>query len=63
MMVANSSNLIVTVKPANQRNTLSAPRRGSISRTSRISASSAQSATTTTNTSEDDDQDDVVTFT
>ncbi|XKL65529.1 hypothetical protein PGB90_008949 [Kerria lacca] len=63
MMVANSSNLIITVKPANQRTTLSAPRRGSISRTSQLSAGSAQSAATTTNTSEDDDQDEVVSFT
>ncbi|XP_065200163.1 partitioning defective 6 homolog beta [Planococcus citri] len=63
MMVANSYNLIITVKPANQRNTLSAPRRGSISRTSRISANSIQSNTTTTNTSEDDDHDEVVNFT
>jgi partitioning defective protein 6 len=39
MMVANSTNLIVTVKPANQRATLTAsgPRRGSFSRNSNIS--------------------------
>ncbi len=62
MMVANSSNLIITVKPANQKATLPAPRRGSISRTSQLSASSAQSAATNTNTS-DDDQDEIVNFT
>lgn len=37
MMVANSSNLIITVKPANERGTLAAPRRGSFSRTSQLS--------------------------
>ncbi len=39
MMVANSSNLIITVKPANQRTTLTAggPRRGSFSRNSNVS--------------------------
>ena len=39
MMVANSTNLIVTVKPANQRATLTAsgPRRGSFSRNSNMS--------------------------
>ncbi len=36
MMVANSSNLIITVKPANQR-TLMTPRRGSFSRNSNVS--------------------------
>lgn len=38
MMVANSANLIITVKPANQRMTLSAtgPRRGSVSRSSGV---------------------------
>lgn len=36
MMVANSSNLIVTVKPANQRLTLGSPRRGSTSRSSQV---------------------------
>ncbi len=42
MMVANSNNLIVTVKPANQRTTLSAlgPRRGSYSRNSNVSHTS-----------------------
>lgn len=39
MMVANSHNLIITVKPANQRTTLSSlgPRRGSYSRNSNLS--------------------------
>ena len=39
MMVANSSNLIITVKPANQRTTLTSggPRRGSFSRNSNVS--------------------------
>jgi len=39
MMVANSNNLIVTVKPANQR-TLMGPRRGSFSRNSNMSGGS-----------------------
>lgn len=42
MMVANSSNLIVTVKPANQRYPLS-PERGDSARTSQLSRVSAQS--------------------
>lgn len=61
MMVANSSNLIITVKPANQR-TLAAPRRGSFSRNSQVSSNSQQSQHTNhTNTSDEveaDDQDD-----
>lgn len=63
MMVANSSNLIITVKPANQR-TLASPRRGSISRTSQMSTGSQQ--TNHTNTSdeiEQDDQDEIVDLT
>lgn len=66
MMVANSHNLIVTVKPANQRATMSTPRRGSLSRTSQLSSGSQQSAhsaATTVNTSEEDDQDEVVDLT
>lgn len=63
MMVANSHNLIVTVKPANQRATMSAPRRGSFSRDSLGSHRSAHSAATTVNTSEEDDQDEVVDLT
>lgn len=55
MMVANSSNLIITVKPANQR-TLAPPRRGSFSRNSQLSGGSHQSHQTTN--SDDNDQDD-----
>lgn len=44
MMVANSSNLIVTVKPANQRTTVAVPRRGSFGRTSQLSSGSQQSS-------------------
>lgn len=42
MMVANSSNLIVTVKPANQRTTIAPPRRESFSKTSQISNNSEE---------------------
>jgi len=56
MMVANSSNLIVTVKPANQRYPL-APERGASARTSQLSRASNQSAQSTR--SSDDDRDDV----
>lgn len=66
MMVANSSNLIITVKPANQR-TLATPRRGSFSRNSQLSSGSHQSHhTNNTNTSDEndhDDQDEVVDLT
>ena len=51
MMVANSTNLIVTVKPANQRATLTAaaggPRRGSYSRNSNVSQASLLSRSST----------------
>lgn len=58
MMVANSSNLIITVKPANQR-TLATPRRGSFSRNSQVSSGSQHSQhTNNTNTSDEIDQDD-----
>jgi partitioning defective protein 6 len=58
MMVANSSNLIITVKPANQR-TLAAPRRGSFSRNSQLSSGSQQSQhTNNTNTSDENEQDE-----
>lgn len=63
MMVANSSNLIITFKPANQR-TLTSPRRGSFSRTSQLSSGSHH--TNHTNTSdelEQDDQDEIVDLT
>jgi hypothetical protein len=65
MMVANSSNLIITVKPANQRANMSVPRRGSYSRTSQLSSDSHQSTQSiaTTNNSEDDEQDEVVDLT
>nr|XP_053637975.1 partitioning defective 6 homolog beta-like [Cherax quadricarinatus] len=43
MMVANSSNLIITVKPANQRTQSHTPRRGSFSRNSAMSSGSQQS--------------------
>ena len=46
MMVANSSNLIITVKPANQR-TLMTPRRGSFSRNSGMSHGSMLSKSST----------------
>jgi hypothetical protein len=65
MMVANSSNLIVTVKPANQR-TLMGPRRGSFSRNSAMSAHSMLSSSTQSGTGsegrdeDDDDRDEVV---
>ncbi|KAI9589682.1 partitioning defective 6 homolog gamma [Glossina fuscipes] len=63
MMVANSSNLIITFKPANQR-TLTSPRRGSFSRTSQLSSGSHQ--TNHTNTSdelEQDEQDEILDLT
>ena len=48
-MVANSSNLIITVKPANQRTTRTAtgPRRGSFSRNSNVSHNSLLSRSST----------------
>ncbi|XP_064640869.1 partitioning defective protein 6-like [Lineus longissimus] len=57
MMVANSSNLIITVKPVNQRNTLAGPHRGGHrgSAMSTLSASSSQSKTSV-------DSDDVVDY-
>uniref|UniRef100_U5ERQ4 Putative cell polarity protein par6 n=1 Tax=Corethrella appendiculata TaxID=1370023 RepID=U5ERQ4_9DIPT len=59
MMVANSSNLIITVKPVNQR-TLAAPRRGSFSRNSQVSGGSQQSHQTTGSDENDqDDQDEI----
>lgn len=65
MMVANSSNLIITVKPANQR-TLAPPRRGSFSRTSQLSSGSHHSTHSATTTGSDDDrydQDEIVDLT
>lgn len=60
MMVANSANLIVTVKPANQR-TVAPVRRGSFSRNSLLSSGSQQSHTTAG--SDPDDQDEIVDLT
>ncbi|XP_037085119.1 partitioning defective 6 homolog gamma-like [Pollicipes pollicipes] len=54
MMVANSSNLIVTVKPANQRYPLEAER-GSSARTSQLSRASAHSAHTSRSSDDGDD--------
>jgi len=63
MMVANSSNLIVTVKPANQR-TLMGPRRGSFSRNSAMSSHSLLSSSTQSGTGseehDEEEQDEVV---
>merc|ERR1711962_1157368 len=54
MMVANSSNLIVTVKPANQRTIMNAaPRRGSFSRNSNMSQGSMMSAGSTQSNTND----------
>lgn len=59
MMIANSSNLIITVKPANQR-TLASPRRGSFSRNSQLSSGSQQSTQSGTNSDDDRyDQDEI----
>jgi partitioning defective protein 6 len=63
MMVANSSNLIITVKPANQR-TLATPRRGSFSRNSQLSSGSQHTNNTNTSDENDhEDQDEVVDLT
>jgi len=52
MMVANSSNLIITVRPANFQ--YLTPRRGSLTRTSQISAGSHLSASSQQSGSDDD---------
>ncbi|XP_024936881.1 partitioning defective 6 homolog gamma [Cephus cinctus] len=62
MMIANSSNLIITVKPANQRGTLALPRRGSFSRNSQVSSGSQQSMQSIA-TGSDDEADDIVDLT
>ncbi|KOX69840.1 Partitioning defective 6 like protein gamma [Melipona quadrifasciata] len=62
MMIANSSNLIITVKPANQRAALAAPRRGSFSRNSQISSGSHQS-TQSAATGSDEDADEIADLT
>lgn len=64
MMVANSSNLIVTVKPANQRTLAPVGRRGSFSRTSQLSSSSHQSQHSVISQGSDpDDQDEILDLT
>ncbi|XP_011695059.1 PREDICTED: partitioning defective 6 homolog gamma [Wasmannia auropunctata] len=60
MMIANSSNLIITVKPANQRAALTAPRRGSFSRNSQLSSGSRQS---TQSAGSDEEADEIVDLT
>ncbi|XP_070575130.1 partitioning defective 6 homolog beta-like [Ptychodera flava] len=62
MMVANSSNLIITVKPVNQRNNLTPRhnRRGSMDRNSMISAGSGLSAQTNEDESVNSDEEDIV---
>ena len=60
MMVANNSNLIITVKPANQR-TVAPVRRSSFSRNSQVSSGPHQSHTT--GGPDLDDQDEIVDLT
>ncbi|XP_071786196.1 partitioning defective 6 homolog beta-like [Asterias amurensis] len=57
MMVANSSNLIITVKPANQRNTLSGGK--PVSFMPRMSTVSTASVPSLTETEDDSDEDEV----
>lgn len=59
MMVANSSNLIITVKPANQRTVSATPRRGSFSRNSAMSSGSHQSHQSTASDDERYDTDEI----
>jgi partitioning defective protein 6 len=55
MMVANSSNLIITCRPANYQNSI--PRRGSLTRTSQMSQGSHLSASSQqSGTGSDDDK-------
>ncbi|XP_022915258.1 partitioning defective 6 homolog gamma [Onthophagus taurus] len=64
MMVANSSNLIITVKPANQRTVGPPVRRNSFSRNSQVSSGSQHSATTAGSDPEDKyDNDEIVDLT
>uniref|UniRef100_T1J4Z3 Uncharacterized protein n=1 Tax=Strigamia maritima TaxID=126957 RepID=T1J4Z3_STRMM len=58
MMVANSSNLIITVKPANQRN-LPTPSRGSFGRSSQVSSGSHQSQQSLISDDDHFDQDEI----
>lgn len=60
MMIANSSNLIITVKPANQRTALSVSRRDSFSRNSQLSSRSQQS---TQSADSDEETDEIVDLT
>lgn len=62
MMVANSSNLIITVKPANQR-TIAPVRRGSFGRSSQLSSGSHNSHTTQGSDNDAFDQDEIVDLT
>lgn len=57
MMVANSSNLIITVKPANQRTLSHGPNRGSFSRNS--VSSSSQPSQHSANSDEDNYEDEI----
>lgn len=59
MMVANSSNLIITVKPVNQHNNIS-PRRGGSGRSSQKSTASYQSARSGNSFDSDDVKDHVL---
>ncbi|GJQ76280.1 putative diacylglycerol cholinephosphotransferase [Trypoxylus dichotomus] len=64
MMVANSSNLIITVKPANQRTVGPPVRRNSFGRNSQVSSGSQHSATTAGSDPEDKyDADEIVDLT
>ncbi|XP_053596127.1 partitioning defective protein 6 [Microplitis demolitor] len=64
MMIANSSNLIITVKPANQRAAMAAPRRGSFSRNSQLSSGSHQSTQSiVTGSASDEEADEIVDLT
>ncbi len=58
MMVANSSNLIITVKPANQRMLMS--NRGSFSRTSNMSHGSHLSKGSSGGAGDDHDEEDEI---
>ncbi|XP_076373330.1 partitioning defective 6 homolog beta-like isoform X1 [Tachypleus tridentatus] len=58
MMVANSSNLIITIRPANQ-SCVSYPRRGSIGRSSQLSHGSQQSNTSLASDDDRYDEDEI----
>lgn len=59
MMVANSSNLIITVKPANQRTLTHGSSRGSFSRNSAMSSGSRQSQHSTNSDEDNFEQDEI----